>query len=180
MTRPACLLAMTLGFAVCGCGVQSSHKKMRADCDAIKAMADIKLRMDRLDRKIQDLRPSTVTLESVRRLAPVYRNAASTYDELSTKATTRLARARSTGRPSDLTRAWSLLIESLKIRRAGMQFFADAFAHPEAFNRALVAKGQTYQRRTVQFNSRFQSRLTRLLSARGFEQRSDGQFVIDC
>lgn len=171
---------MALWFIGSGCGVQAGDETAAPDCGEIETMTDVKARMDALDRKIRDLRPSTVTPEAVRRLAPVYRDAASTFDGLLRKARARLAATRSSGRPADLTGAWGLMTESLELRRDGMQFYADLFAQPENLSQSKLEKGQALVRRIDRLNSRLQSSITQLLRNRDFEERSDGQFVIDC
>src|SRR5450759_1903694 len=92
-----CFLVMALCFTLSGCGVQSGHKTVQ-DCDAIRTMSGIKQRMDTLDRKMTDVRPQTITVESIKGLVPAYRGAASTYDVLLLKASAQLAHARSEGR----------------------------------------------------------------------------------
>jgi hypothetical protein len=179
-----CSLVMALCFTLSGCGVQSGEKTVK-DCDALRTMGGIKQRMDALDRKITDLRPQTITAESIKSLVPVYRRAVSTYDALFLKASAQLALARSEGRPSDITGAWLLMTDSLKFRRDGMRFFAKVFAHPEIYfdrqhNAQTEAQTQALRRRQKQLNSRLTASIVSLYSNRGFKRWPDGQFVIDC
>lgn len=181
MTNVRFVSLLVVALVASGCGVQSGgHKTAAPDCGAIKSMTGLKASMDAQDLKIQNNRPSTVTLESIRRLAPFYRDAASTFDGLLQRAKTGLAEARSAGRPTDLVGAWSLMVESLRLRRDGIQFYALAFAHPENLNHSILAKDQTYLHRTERLNSRLKSSIIRVLTNQGFKARPDGQFVIDC
>ena len=182
-TGRCAVLLLLAGSLLAGCnGVQAGHKV--DDCDAINKLRDIKLSMDTVDRKILNLRPDPVTVESIKGLVGDYRQAESTYQGLLAEATTELDRSRSkAGAAPDLVKTWERLVESLTERRDGIHFFADVFSDPASLARdfpSFSQKTQELLRKQGDVNARLQAQMTATLKARGFKQRGDGQFAIDC
>ena len=165
--------------ALAGCGVQAGNEVDASDCTAIKAFVLIKQEADALDREMRDLRPATITIESVKSLAPRYRDAADEYDALLGRASGELERSRSA--ESEFTAVWEVVNDSLTVRRDGFRFFAKAFSNPESFkDSSVLAESRSWERRTNETNTRLKVSSTEFLRERDFEERDDGQFVIDC
>lgn len=172
----SCILFLVV---LVGCGVQAGSKVDEADCAAIEAFLLIKQDADALDREMLNLRPATITIESVKALVPRYRAAADEYDALLRRASGELERFRSA--ESEFTPVWELVTNSLTIRRNGFRFYAEAFANPESFKEpSVVEESRSWERRTIEINARVEAASTEFLRQRDFEERDGGQFVVDC
>lgn len=178
--RLAMCLAATV--ALVGCGVQAGGNSEAKDrvCAEVEPYLAVKRDGDALDREMLAVQPpTTVTPETVRSLAPKYRDGSGRYADILDRAETELARARSA--QSELTEVWELMTESLTIRRDGFDFFARTFANPERLRDPQVAEElEEIEPRMLDSNSRLEQASKSFLREHGFEETADGQFIIDC
>jgi hypothetical protein len=167
-------------WALTGCsGVQAGDDPEGSACEDAQAFVAIKGDTDTLDRRMINLRPTAVTLDSVKALAPRYREASDEYDELLGRAREEFHRARAEG--SDFLPVWQLTTESLTIRRDGFVFIAKTFANPESLrDPAVLEQVRSWERKILDVNARVEERSNRWLRGHGFEETDDGNFIIDC
>lgn len=162
-----------------GCGVQAEDDVDAAACAEVKAFVEIKDETAAIDQAMLDLRPTSVTPESVRALVPRYEEARDDYDALLMRASGQLDRSRT--EESDSAAVWRLTAESLAIRRDGFAFFAEAFADPASFRDPMVvAESESWLRKTEDANARLEGTSSQWFRDHGFEETDDGNFIIDC
>jgi len=176
-TGTAAILCAVLAGAP-GCGVQADEGTSDA-CTELEPFLAIKTEADALDRKMLDLRPTEVTLASVKALSQRYQAASDEYDGFRDRAESELARAESAD--SDFTNVWELMVESLTIRRDGFLFFAETFANPVTLrDPSTQAEGEEWQRKTLNVNERVEESSGQWMREHGFEETEDGNFIVDC
>lgn len=166
-----------------GCGVQAGNSGgSSVECEILGRFANIKNRMDNIDRRINRLKPVTDDLEGLRALVPKYRRAQSQYAVLGYDAETNQREAESSSEiGEDVDEAWETLVRSLQVRREGIAFFADAFARPEQIEGDLFDEtAQDFERRTSGLNKELKRDIRAMFEARGFERDADGNYEIDC
>lgn len=177
LTVWVCLVGVAV--VATGCGVQSGDDSDAAACAEVEVFFAIKNKADALDQEMLNLRPTKVTPDTVRALAPRYSDASEQYGDFFARAEEELARARSDD--SDFTDVWELETESLAIRRDAFTFAADVFANPESFkDPAVSAESDEWLRKTEDINTRVEESSNRWLRDHDFEETADGNFIIDC
>lgn len=177
------LIAITLSvLAATGCGVQAESRTSgeERDCETINKLADVQTEVRSIDQGIVEDRPGD--LAALPALVEHYRAAVASYGELEARAREELGRLDAEPQPdADLVETWSIMIDSLKFRRDGIQFFANAFANPDALRSAATQdRAQRLKQQQDGISKQLEARMDKTLAARGFERRADGQFVLDC
>lgn len=179
------LIAIALSvLAATGCGVQANSDATgeKRDCETITKLADVQTEVRSIDLGIQKDRPAEMTLAALPPLVEHYRAAVTSYRELEQRAREELNRLNAEPQPdADLVETWSVMVDSLRFRRDGIEFFANAFANPESLGSEVIqARAQRLEREQDGLNKQLEARMNETLVARGFEVRADGQFVLDC
>ncbi len=172
-------VTVVVSAALAGCGGAQEGSDAAEDCAPYKQFAVVKAAMDRIDRRMQNLDDALEDLSpriTAENAAAQLRSASSAYGAASAEYAALIDRAAGDGGTEV---PWSLLQESLTFRRDGTAFFATVFGDVSKLPGA-EARIQEIANELVSLNEELLQASTAAYREGGFDERADGQFVIDC